>query len=590
MSVLDEAEHLQNLARTDPDQAFEAVDQYRELLTYSTSNSITDLKLNMRVVSGIRTLSKEDPEAISELTEPLVAVLQQELERTSTDSDRIVGIEDDSNQIVTAASRSLIQISKADPESLQPHTSRLVQCCKGAVDGNKGTLLHLYLIIGNAQTDAVSQIADEVVTCVQADDPEIQGLAADRIASIADAGYPEAVRSSLDTLVGLLTHEDEFVRKSAVVAIGRIAENGEPIHDKTVITDVASLLDDEAGVVRARALQALGFLAQSDTTVRHVPVEDITEFLSASRADVRAQAASALWRVAETGEIDRVLPTMDQIGRCLTDPDENVRLRAVSVLIPIAQNGRPDAVVSHIGSLQQLFTDDSASIRHRVTSLISALAERGEFEAISSSVDLVIDALHDEPEVQVVAAGTLAVFAEQGRSDIILHSTDLLRELLSAEEPLVRSQAVAALGKIAKDGNAEAVVSLLDAISDLLYDEFVASRENATMTIGWIAAAGNTQDVHQTIERIVTLLLEDDLPVQAQAAEALGWMVADGGFDRVAEEISSSAQLDGLTKGEKMAAVDRTIDGIIDEATFDIHPIISELKRSVTAAGPDDSK
>lgn len=307
------------------------------------------------------------------------------------------------------------------------------------------------------------------------EDPEVRGVAADILGTVAKGLDEEIGRVAVPPLIRKLTRDPAWaVRRRAAAALGMLGDTA--LHAGAVAPLIAAL-GDPYGEVRAAAATALGALGDP------VAAPALAHLLLTNRLGATAEIAAALEQLGP--------PALAPLTPALKHPDAEVRLVATR---SIATIGTADAVLP----LGAALADPDIKVRRAAADALRTLADVRVLQpliaALGDSDARVYYAARDAlarlgaPAIAALiqvfgrADTREAYIAEQALAQIGAPAVPALVQALGSENPSVRQWAATALGDI----GAEAI----EPVARLLGDSNapVAARVAAARALG---ATGN---------------------------------------------------------------------------------------------------
>ncbi len=292
---------------------------------------------------------------------------------------------------------------------------------------------------------------EQLLIAVQASDPALRAMAAERLGRHRAPGVYEALakalgdphrsvrmaaatglgrlrdRRAVQALGALLTDADPGVRGRAVDALAALG-------DFRAAEAVATVLDDPEPEVRRRAMVALGVLGDpAGAEAARKALADPAQRMDAIRTIVRLKDRLAVKPLCEV---------------LLADPKAEVRRAAAEALRELASPEAADA-------LRKAMTDGSPLVRLEAAKALGLLAQRGEVsgEALEDLLDrLARDLKGGDVAARRSAAWTLGRVGTD-------RALDLLVGAMNDPEPPVRWSVMEALGAL---GDLRAVPPLID--------------------------------------------------------------------------------------------------------------------------------
>ncbi len=217
--------------------------------------------------------------------------------------------------------------------------------------------------------------------------------------------------TAVDALIPLLDDVSRDVRREAVFALGQIGSR------EARPSLQAQLGDADVEVVRL-ALEALGKIGDKGATGA------VVEFLDGRLPRLRGEAAVALWRLADTSAVGRLLPH-------LADIDADVRWRTVYALekLPMPAIIVPRAL--------PLLTDPNALVRAHAARTL------GRMKSPAATRGLVAAVADSDAAVRINAIRALQGIADSASAEIL----PVLSGALADRDPYVRVTAATALAE-----------------------------------------------------------------------------------------------------------------------------------------------
>jgi HEAT repeat protein len=293
--------------------------------------------------TALKRLADVHPEAIDVST--LLTILDRADGPPSRDEDALA---------------ALHRVSAVRPEDCKPAIPILQTLLTSDTPPGTEDVLGALSQIGGADAGAISPLFEDIMPYVDAEDSDLQAMAARCTAAIAEES-PEDVVDAVPQLVSLIETETGE-RRQPVFALSRITrEDPEAVEPHVDSLKLVVLNEDVPDTVRLNATAAVGRIVSEDPTIGIDMVDELVELFDATTPKLRNNAIGVIADVA-TVHTDVIEKYSDEIAPLLQVDDEYTRINASGALSRVAED-YPTTVAPVTPTFIDLLDDTNTLVR-----------------------------------------------------------------------------------------------------------------------------------------------------------------------------------------------------------------------------------